>query len=67
LNAEMIVATAMVRANWRKNCPEMPPRKTVGMNTADSSIASSTPCAIASAFEPGRWKTAMATAGLPSR
>ena len=32
--AEMIVETAIVTANWRKNWPVMPPRKQHGMNTA---------------------------------
>ena len=32
--AEMIVETAMVTANWRKNCPLIPPRKQQGINTA---------------------------------
>ena len=31
--AEMIVETEIVIANWRKNCPLMPPRKQQGMNT----------------------------------
>ena len=33
LIAEMIVDTAIVTANCRKNCPEMPPMKQQGMNT----------------------------------
>ena len=33
LMAEMIVETAMVTANWRKNWPVMPARKQHGMNT----------------------------------
>ena len=33
LIAEMIVETAMVTANWRKNCPVTPPKKQHGMNT----------------------------------
>ena len=33
LIAEMIVETAIVTANWRKNCPEIPPMKQQGMNT----------------------------------
>ena len=33
LMAEMIVETAIVTANWRKNWPVMPPRKQHGMNT----------------------------------
>ena len=45
LIAEMIVDTAIVTANWRKNCPLMPPRKQQGMNTAlkTSVIASTGP------------------------
>ena len=39
LKAEMIVETAMVRANWRKNCPVMPLMKAHGTNTADSTRA----------------------------
>ena len=39
LNAEMIVDTAMVRANWRKNWPVMPLMNAHGMNTADSTSA----------------------------
>ena len=31
--AEMIVETAIVTANWRKNWPVIPPRKQHGMNT----------------------------------
>ena len=34
LIAEMIVETAIVTANWRKNCPVIPPRKQQGMKTA---------------------------------
>ena len=34
LNAEMIVETAIVRANWRKNWPVMPEMNTQGTNTA---------------------------------
>ena len=34
LIAEMIIDTAIVSANWRKNCPVMPPRKALGKNTA---------------------------------
>ncbi len=33
LTAEMIVETAIVTANWRKNWPVMPPRKQQGTNT----------------------------------
>ena len=33
LMAEMIIATEMVRANWRKNWPVMPPRKALGRST----------------------------------
>ena len=33
LIAEMIVETAIVTANWRKNWPVIPPRKQQGMNT----------------------------------
>ena len=36
---EIAVATAMVTANCWKNCPEMPPRKAVGTNTAQSTSA----------------------------
>ncbi|OAD18807.1 hypothetical protein THIOM_005586 [Candidatus Thiomargarita nelsonii] len=39
LKAEMIVATAIVSANWRKNCPVIPPMNAVGMNTALSTKA----------------------------
>ena len=34
LKVEMIVETAIVSANWRKNCPTIPERKAQGMNTA---------------------------------
>src|ERR1700730_5044456 len=40
--AEMIVAVAIVTANWRKNWPEMPGMKAEGMNTADSTSAMAT-------------------------
>ena len=33
LIAEMIVETAIVTANWRKNWPLIPPRKQHGTNT----------------------------------
>ncbi len=33
LTAEMIIDTAMVSANWRKNWPVMPPRKALGSST----------------------------------
>ncbi len=33
LTAEMIIDTAMVSANWRKNWPVMPPRKALGSRT----------------------------------
>jgi hypothetical protein len=33
LTAEMIIAAEMVRANWRKNWPVMPPRKAPGSST----------------------------------
>ena len=33
LMAEMIIDTEMVRANWRKNWPVMPPRKALGSST----------------------------------
>src|SRR5947209_628166 len=33
LTAEIIVETAMVTANWRKNWPVMPPRKQQGIKT----------------------------------
>ena len=50
-NIEMSVETAMVKANWRKNCPVMPLMKAHGMNTADSTkpIATTGPdtCSIA--------------------
>jgi hypothetical protein len=36
LKAEMTVETAMVNANWRKNCPVMPVINAHGTNTADS-------------------------------
>ena len=36
LKAEITVETAMVTANWRKNCPVMPPRNAHGTNTANS-------------------------------
>ena len=39
---EMIVADAMVTANWRKNWPEMPAMKAAGMNTAESTRAMAT-------------------------
>ena len=43
LMAEMIVDTAMVTANWRKNWPVMPPRKQHGTNTAlSTSVMAST-------------------------
>ena len=32
--AEMTIDTAIVSANWRKNCPLMPPRNALGKNTA---------------------------------
>ena len=35
----MIVAEAIVTANWRKNWPEMPGMKAAGMNTAESTSA----------------------------
>ena len=39
----MIVETAIVTANWRKNWPVMPPRKQHGMNTEQStSVMAST-------------------------
>ena len=34
MNAEITVATAIVKANCRKNSPEMPPRNAVGIKTA---------------------------------
>ncbi len=34
LTAEIIIDAPMVRANWRKNCPVMPPRNAAGRNTA---------------------------------
>ena len=34
LTAEIIIDTAIVRANWRKNCPVMPEMKAHGTNTA---------------------------------
>ena len=37
--SEMTVEVAMVTANWRKNWPRMPVRKTEGMNTAVSTRA----------------------------
>ena len=36
LNAEMTVETAIVTANWRKNCPVMPLMNAHGTNTAHS-------------------------------
>ena len=36
LTAEMIVETAIVTANWRKNWPVIPPRKQQGTNTEQS-------------------------------
>src|SRR6516162_9056789 len=39
LNAEITVETAMVTANWRKNCPVMPLMNAHGTNTADSTSA----------------------------
>ena len=36
LTAEMIVETAIVTANWRKNWPVIPPRKQHGTNTEES-------------------------------
>ncbi len=42
LNAEITVETAMVRANWRKNCPVMPLMNAHGTNTADSTRATAT-------------------------
>src|SRR5207249_1725955 len=36
LNAEITVETAMVNANWRKNCPVMPAMKAHGTKTAPS-------------------------------
>ena len=43
LMAEMIVETAIVTANWRKNWPLTPPRKQHGMNTElSTSVMAST-------------------------
>ena len=39
LNAEITVETEIVTANWRKNCPVMPPRNMQGTNTAHSTSA----------------------------
>ena len=36
LTAEMIVETAIVTANWRKNWPVIPPMKQHGTNTEQS-------------------------------
>src|SRR5579863_137293 len=38
-NMEIAVATAIVMANCWKNCPEIPPMKAVGTNTAISTSA----------------------------
>src|SRR6516164_10140142 len=42
LNAEINVETAMVNANWRKNCPVMPVMNAHGTNTAESTSATAT-------------------------
>jgi hypothetical protein len=40
--SEITVEAAIVTANWRKNCPEMPDRKADGTNTAHSVSAMET-------------------------
>ena len=49
LSAERIVETAIVRANWRKNCPVMPVMNTQGRNTQ----VSTRPMAISGAGDLG--------------
>jgi hypothetical protein len=39
LSAEIAVETAMVSANWRKNCPVIPLMNAVGTKTAPSTSA----------------------------
>src|SRR5207253_8892256 len=39
LKAQISVDTAMVSANWRKNCPVIPEMNAHGTNTADSTSA----------------------------
>ena len=40
--SERIVETAIVTANWRKNCPEMPATNALGTNTAQSTRLAAT-------------------------
>ena len=60
LKAEMIVEAAMVKANWRKNCPVMPVMNAQGTNTA----LSTSPTAITG---PETWLMALIVASRGAR
>ena len=61
MNAERIVETAIVRANWRKNRPVIPVMNTQGMNTE----ASTSPMAITGAETSSMAWWAAARGGIP--